>query len=530
MLRGAKAKFGIIILSILVFCGSTIGVINAFADPNWPDMYYIIESSEVVELDGTNAGEFSISVVPINEDVLIHSFGGTFPVDNPYITAVECGAEKSDSLAREDCDAPTGNFYSEYDDYTLFELDEPFFTIHFTVSPDAPAGEYDIPIHFYLLRAQDINDGSDIDETMMNLYSTPQITVKRPQEVEFKNGHLETITEINEYYGAPFFTLYRSVVEGDGEILDVYEKNNGEDEGVVHVGPSGFSDRNYVTFEKAGDVEICALVEETEYYLETESCIPVHISKRTRPIESVTVADKEYDGTVDGEIGGIEFEWADLYKDITSDDYEAYVTLDDPNVGNTMATVEIQLTEEAEKRFIIPNNTFRVPARVVPADISNTITAGISPQEYDPSVDYQPVLADVTAEDEGIILEEGVDYELLYGGKKMYSEVQLTEAGTYDITISPLDGSNYTFEPFDVQFEIGQKEVFLNNISPDDKIYDASNETTVSYVVLSEESLVEGVDFEAYASLESSDVGTWRGEAYVNLLNTNYYFYDDYLI
>ena len=528
MLRGTKARIGVIVLSILVLCGSTIGVMNVFADPNQPDMYYRIEPSEVVELDGTNAGEFSVSVIPIGKDILIHSFGGTFPANNPYITAVECGAEKSDSLAREDCDAPTGNFYSEYNDYTFFELDEAFFTIHFTVSPDTPAGDYDIPIHFYLLQAQDISDGSDIDESMINLYSTPQITVKRPQEVEFKNGYPETITEINEYYGTPLFTLYRSVVEGDGEILDVYEKNNGEDDEVVHVGPSGFSDRNYVTFEKAGDVEICALVEETEYYLETESCIPVHISKRTRPIESVTVADKEYDGTVDGEIGGIEFEWADLYKDITSDDYEAYVTLDNPNVGNTMATVEIQLTEEAEKRFIIPNNTFRVPARVVPADISNTITAGISPQEYDPSVDYQPVLADVTAEDEGIILEEGVDYELLYGGKKMYSEVQLTEAGTYDITISPLDGSNYTFEPFDVQFEIEQKEVFLNNISPDDKIYDASNETTVSYVILSEESLVEGVDFEAYASLESSDVGTWRGEAYVNLLNTNYYFYDDY--
>lgn len=530
MLKGIKAKIGIII-GILVLCGSTIGIMNAFADPNWPDMYYRVEPSEVVELDGTNAGEFSISVVPINEDVLIHSFGGTFPVHNPYITPVECGAEKSSSLTREDCDAPTGNFYSEYDDYTLFEQDEPFFTIHFTVSPDTPAGDYEIPIHFYLLRAQDINDGSDIDETMMNLYSTPQITVKRPQKVTFLDQLDEPITELTKYYGDWDYTISSTVTEGDGDIIDYYVKSVDYNDGVIDITPSSSPNSNHIHINKVGEAEICAIVEEAGLYLRTESCLPVHVLKRPIRIESISIADKEYDGTDSAEIDEIVFEWEDANYEVGPDDYITSITLDDTNVGNRTATVEIYLSETGEQRYTLSQRDFTVPARIVPADVSDIVTAGIPPQEYDPSVDYQPILAEVTipiSEFDYHYLEEGVDYELSYEGNKMYDEVWLTQAGDYNIAISPLQGSNYTFEPFEATFTILPRALTVTDASVNSKTFDGTYETSVDEVIFDNAELVKGQDYEAYAYIGSSSVGTWDARVYITLNNLNYGFLSEY--
>lgn len=499
----------------------------------------------IVELNGTDNVRIAVELEPINTIRLLNMHGYFATSENPwseygphYINATDF---YSMSICEEQCgfDVGTGSFYYEFndinDDGNWFEEgNEEIARMIYTISSDTPVGVYYLPIVINDLQGRNMDDGTDFNEEYMS-FENVQVMVRRPQNIVFSDENDNHITEINKTYGDSDFIITKAINnEGNGEIIDYYiESSHSVDESegnVVDIVPNS----DYIHINKAGSAEICAVASETEFYLETTTCYTINVESKEIWVKDLTVADKLFDGNSDAEVDELTFytlDSEDQQVDINIDPAYYYidkVELDDPNVGETIANIEIYLTTEGYGRYYLSEAMYTAPARVVSADISDTVAAGIPPQTYDPSVNYQPVLAEVSAKDGEILLEEGVDYELLYYGQKLYDEIWLTDVGDYDISISPIDGSNYTFTPFEATFTIYPKELTIAEVNVDNKTFDNSYDASVIEVVFNEEELVKDRDYWAYANLESSDVGTWRAMVYVSLYNSNYGFYDEY--
>ena len=208
MLKGVKAKIGMIVVGILIVCGATVGIINTFADPNYSILTVEFDPWEpedlVVELDGTNGYEFGINLIAEDYNYIVRNVEGNFNVANPYITASSCSGGVNESL----CDIDTGHFSLEYDgDEPLYYINK----IRYTISPDTPAGVYDLSVNINDFRAQIDDDDLeepyyiDLSETTPN--TDAKVIVRRPQEVIFKDANGNPITEITKYY---IFMLVKS--------------------------------------------------------------------------------------------------------------------------------------------------------------------------------------------------------------------------------------------------------------------------------------------------------------------------------
>ena len=231
MLRGIRAKIRVTILGILVLCGSAV-VINTFADGNYEiiyaetDLYSWHDSwQNIVELDGVNGSDFSVSFSIEEYYYIVRDIEGYFTAnEGSYITADSCSKVVSDSV----CDVSTGHFHLENDsDNTYYNV----YTVHYTVSPDTPAGVYDLAIHTENYLAQADDEYVDLSSAGYNPETHLEIIVKRPQEVIFKDANGNPVTEITKYYGDEEFVIHKEAGD-DAEITSYYVDG---DENVVSI-------------------------------------------------------------------------------------------------------------------------------------------------------------------------------------------------------------------------------------------------------------------------------------------------------
>ena len=541
MLRGTKAKITLLVMSFLVISGLVFVVIKSSASAYSEILTYYV--------DNTNPGsEYTLNTVIVDgsEDVdlglrlttrmssRLYSVSGSFaqpwneeqPYYNGYISPSDFQNGTLPSDFQESHDINTGAFSLQcntIDECYRIEEDSDVYVMTYTISKDTPVGIYHMSIHIDDLKTLD-NDGNiDIHEedTTLDTY----IIVKRPSEITFWDGDYNPITEITKRYGDEMFTVTKGVTVGDGSINSYYVESESSEEGVAYI----VTGTDYIDIHSTGDARICASTSDTEYYIGTTSCYTVHIEKRPILVLSVIIADKIYDGTTNAEVSEVYFS----DRQLDESEYSiTNVTLDSPNVGEMrMASFDFSLTELGEKRYTLMEHITSSPAMVKHATL-NDLTATITPQTYDPASQSQTVPATVTAmfNGEEITLEEGVDYELYSHAQKVYEQVNFTEAGTYDITISPMMASSiFLFEPFDTTFTINPKVITVEDVQVDDKVYNESNEVHISniHVVFSEDKLTDRYDYEVSGTLNGVNVGTWDAEVRVDLLNHNYTFYDE---
>ena len=290
MLRGIRAKIRVTILGILVLCGSAV-VINTFADANYEiiyaetDLYSWHDSwQNIVELDGVNGSDFSVSLSIEEYYYIVRDIEGYFTAnEGSYITADSCNKVVSDSV----CDVSTGHFHLENDsDNTYYNV----YTVHYTVSPDTPAGVYDLAIHTENYLAQADDEYVDLSSGY-NPETHLEIIVKRPQEIIFEDSDGNPITEITKYLGDEDFIVNKHTISGEGDISDYYI-DYGADEEVVEI----MSDSDYFRVIDVGTTRICAWADEAGLYTEGESCFTVNVEKKPILTYSMFLYDEEYGG------------------------------------------------------------------------------------------------------------------------------------------------------------------------------------------------------------------------------------------
>ena len=506
----------------------------------------VVAEPIIVELNGTDDARVAVDLEPINTIRLLNLHGYFATSENSgseygphYINATDF---YSMSICEEQCgfDVETGSFYYEFsdidDDGNWFDGGgNEIARMVYRISSDTPAGVYNVPIVINDLRGRNMDDGTDFDEGYIS-FENVQIVVRRPQNIVFRDHDENPITEVRKTYGDSDFEVTKEVYygEGDGEIIDYYiESSHSVDEGegnVVDIVPNS----DYIHINKAGSAEICAVASETEFYLETTACYTINVENKEIWVKDLTVANKRFDGSSDAEIDELTFytlDSEDNQVDINIDPAYYFidkVELDDPNVGETTANIEIYLTGEGAGRYYLAEGMYTAPVTVLPAIIQTITQATVDSQEYDPTGNCQSVpmhVEGISAEDLEFELYEGTDFKLLYEDEELDSnEVCLTDVGGYDLTVVPIDEGNFTFEPFDVTFTITPKEMTVTNADVNDKNIDWEYEATVNWVEFDQADLTKDVDYTAYAVLNGIDVGAWDATVYVTLLNTNYYF------
>ena len=504
----------------------------------------------VVELNGTDNARVAVELEPINTIRLLSTHGYFATSENPgseygphYINATDF---YSMSICEEQCgfDVGTGSFYYEFDDINTdgnwFEGgNEGIARMIYTISSDTPVGVYYLPIAINDLQGRNMDDGTDFNEEYIS-FENVQVMVRRPQNIVFSDENDNHITEINKTYGDSDFIITKAINnnEGSGEIIDYYiESSHSVDESegdVVDIVP----DSDYIHINKAGSAEICTVASETEFYLETTACYTINVENKEIWVKDLTVADKRFDGSSDAEIDELTFytlDSEDQQVDINIDPAYYYidkVELDDPNVGQTTANIEIYLTTEGYSRYYLSEAMYTAPATVLPAVIQTITQATVESQEYDPTgnCQYVPIHVEgISVEDLETELYEGTDFKLLYEDNELYgNEVCLTDVGDYNLTVTPIEESNFTFESFNITFTITPKIISISSAEVDDKVYDKTPEASVRSVSFGGVELSKDVDYSAYASFDDSDAGTRSATAYVTLINQNYSFsYDD---
>lgn len=540
MVKSTRVKAILLAVSFLIICGSIFITIKTSASSysevltyqfnhnqmsQYGDNTVVVDGSEDVSVDlqiatRVGAGIYSLSGNYGSPENYEYSYYSSFITPNS-LQPVSIPMD-----AQEEHDLSNGTFSFEcnaIDSCYRIETDSVLYKMTYIVSKDTPVGIYHIPIHIESL--QTLNDDGVFDIHEEDVTFDTYIIVKRPSEITFWDENYNPITEITKRYGDEMFTVTKGVTVGDGSINSYYVESESSEEGVAYI----VTGTDYIDIHSTGDARICASTSDTEYYVGTTSCYTVHIEKRPILILSVIIADKIYDGTTDAEVSEVYFS----DRQLDESEYNiTNVTLDSPNVGEMrMASFDFSLTELGDKRYTLMEHITSSPAMVKHATL-NDLTATITPQTYDPASQSQTVPITVTAmfNGEEITLEEGVDYELYSHAQKVYEQVNFTEAGTYDITISPMmASSNFLFEPFDTTFTINPKMITVEDVQVDDKVYNESNEVHIDniHVVFSEDKLADRYDYEVSGTLNGVNVGTWDAEVRVDLLNHNYTFYDE---
>ncbi|MBR3172434.1 hypothetical protein IKF21_00730 [Candidatus Saccharibacteria bacterium] len=537
MSRGAKTKISVVLVFLLI-CGAAIIALRAFAMGNISEIltYHLEHNQEhqygqnIVVLDGSEDVTLDLHL-STRTDSRIYSVNGSFsrpenydqPYYNSYFSVSSFQSGISNPSAHDEHDMDTGNYSFECnstDECYNIEEDTNIYTMTYTVSRDTPVGVYNIPIHIDALQTLDSDGNFDIHEE--DVYFEISFTVKRLSEITFWDENNNPITEITKQYNDEMFAVSKAVTVGDGTISDYYVESESGTELPVYI----LNGTDYIVINSTGDARVCASTYGSEYYIGVESCYTINIEKSPIMVQTVVIADKVYDGTTNAEVSEVYF----TDKQLDESEYSiTNVTLDNPNVGSRMASFNLALTELGNSRYTLINDVTSSPVMVHHATLDD-ITATIAPQTYDPSVDYQIIPITVTAmfNGEEITLEEGVDFELTYGGRKMYTEIGLTEADTYEIDISPkMDTSNYLFDSFSAEFTIKPIVVTVQDVQVDNKEYDGTDEAQISGVTLSDDKLEYGMDYDVSGTLDGVDVGTWNAETCVVLRNDNYRFYDN---
>ena len=542
MLRSTRSKISVFLIGLLVLCGTAIVAVKSFASSNYSEVltYRIFhngqseqQNSNVVVLDGTKDVSLDLNLSTMVSS-RIFSINGTFVKPQnyeqqepyEYIYPSFFRSEMTSSDSHQDYSIVTGDFFfncNTTDTCYETEANSNLYTMTYVIPRNTPAGTYHMPIHIGSLQTLDADGAFNIHEEDITLDA--YIIIKRPSEITFWDENGNPITEITKRYGDEMFTVTKGVTVGDGTIDSYYVESESDEDGVAYI----VTGTDYIAIHSTGDARICAMTNSTEYYLGTISCYTVHIEKRPILLLSVIIADKIYDGTTNAEVSEVYFS----DRQLDESEYSiTNVTLDNPNVGEMrMASFDFSLTELGDKRYTLMEHITSSPAMVKHATL-NDLTATITPQTYDPASQSQTVPTTVTAmfNGEEITLEEGVDYELYSHAQKVYEQVNFAEAGTYDITISPMmASSNFLFEPFDTTFTINPMVITVEDVQVDDKVYNESNEVHISniHVNFSEDKLVDRYDYEASGTLSGINVGTWDAEVRVDLLNHNYTFYDE---
>lgn len=456
-------------------------------------------SNAGVELDGTEDKTVTINLVTPETDT-IFGFQGTFLPSvavggDVYmtLTALTPGGDVS-PMSNSTSD---GIVYWLDGSYTGFALDEggAIWSATYTVDKDTPAGDYQVS----LTNAEVTSEGNDYDTVSLGTINAT-ITVAREeaekpaQTIVFKDGNDNVIGNegITKYYGDDDFVVTKEVIEGDGNIVEYHPDDDGTGR-IAHTVPNS----DYVGVGEVGDVAICARAEETENYAETTACYTVHVTKRPITIASVVVRNKDYDGNTDATVDNVGFE----DKNLSQEEYNATAVFDGADVGEHTVAVTVELVGTGAEHYTLDDNTYETTATINVVELSN-VRASIPSQEYTGSALTPEVTVSGELNNEEVTLTEGVDYSLNYSP-------DMINVDTYGVTISPVSGSNYSFEEFVENFTITKKTVSVVSAGVADKTYDGTNVADINSVVLSDDALSYGVDFTAQATFAENYVGSW---------------------
>lgn len=325
-----------------------------------------------------------------------------------------------------------------------FEADKEIWVANYTVAANTPAGVYDLPI--------EIEVGSFGPETYLEeetLVAQVTITDKKAREIGFSED------EVTKVYGDNVFTN-ELIGVSDGETVGY----SSSDDEIAEVDENG-----EVTIHKPGRTMITATVAETDDYAETTASYVLNVGKKSVSIETLTIENKEYDGTTEAEVDEVELdvevaEWEDFYGDyyLSYDDsecgYKVNANFEDANAGeNKNVSAELVLLGDASDYFEVSGDPAVASATITPFDIEGVeITV---PQEQEGFV-YTGATINPTVRikaelgtDRYVYLTEN-DYDVTYpddmvsaGDKKL----EFTGKGNYTGT----EDFNYTVDPYTIE-------------------------------------------------------------------------------
>lgn len=251
------------------------------------------------------------------------------------------------------------------------------------------------------------------------------IVAKLAQTVSF--GDVNN-TVVSASYGDTNIA-YTAMTSGDGAIS--YSSNNGS---VATVNPT----TGAVTIVGVGDAEIIAVASETDTYAEASSSYTLRVAKKVITAQSVTVANKTYDGVTLAEVSSAVLSESSL---VFGTDFTAGATLNNPNVGTRVATATVLLSDDTFSHYcfevasVCVNSTDVITNATVMAFAlgSDNASVALSTTEYDYDGEAKEPTATVTVDlnNDGVketTLTMGTDYEITYANN--------VNAGTATATIS----------------------------------------------------------------------------------------------
>ena len=247
---------------------------------------------------------------------------------------------------------------------------------------------------------------------------------------------------------------------------------------------AGADDSAYTTYNNTplnvGTYDFRAYRDVSTYYKDGPSTNTVGVTINRKNIEdndvTITVSNRVYDGSAAAPTVSVSFKGNTLgASDYTLSGYEGFTDVTD-NASVTITATGSNYTGSVTRSYKI------TPQRLsVTSSNFSLLKDGVEDVTYTGS----PITPDVddkitVGETNPITLEEGVDYTVTYSDN--------TNAGTGKITVTPVDGRNYTFDEFTVDFTIKPKQIKITSNDYD----------WVSYVIDDE---IDGYD--SYAGQQS---------------------------
>ncbi|MBR3324313.1 Ig-like domain-containing protein [Candidatus Saccharibacteria bacterium] len=338
-----------------------------------------------------------------------------------------------------------------------FEADKEIWVANYTVAANTPAGVYDLPI--------EIEVGSFGPETYLEgetLVAQVTITDKEAQEMGFSED------EVAKVYGDGVFTNELVRTSGDGAIS--YSSSNDE---IAEVDENG-----EVTIHKPGRTMITATAAETATYAETAASYVLNVDKKSVSIETLTIENKEYDGTTEAEVDEVELdvEVADREGNFSGDvllsyndedcGYKVNANFEDANAGeNKNVSAELELLGDASDYFEVSGDPAVASATIAPFDIEGVEITALQEQFVYTGATINPTVR-IKAElgtDRYVYLTEN-DYDVTYpddmisagdktlefAGKGNYTG---TEDFDYTVDLYTIESGNVSLEYPTVVFD-----------------------------------------------------------------------------
>ena len=243
--------------------------------------------------------------------------------------------------------------------------------------------------------------------------------------------------------------------------------------------------------DESATADVTVTVSDSNFKLENGSIEATgKILRKPIAVDTVTVSDKDYDGTNNAEVTGVTFNGLVDGESLTASDYTALATFDDENVGSRTATVTVSLNDTV-KNYSLSD-----------AAVTKSVTANIT---------RKPIAA--PTKKEGTLTYNGAAQSGITG----YDETEEGYSLKDGTTVSEINAGEYT-----ATFTLDSNYCWVGNSTSDITITWKIEPKAITDVTLSYDSIeYDGTDKEPEVTVKSEDKTLKADEDYTVTYSSN---------